>query len=107
MREIIREKTCDQWLSELRAAGVPCGRINTVAEALSDPHVIERGMIVELEHPALGMVKSLATPIHLADTPLVYHRHPPRLGEHSDEVAAELGYNPAAVAQLRAEGVLA
>ena len=107
VRDIIREKTCDQWLSELRAAGVPCGRINTVAEALSDPHVIERGMIVELEHPALGMVKSLATPIHLADTPLVYHRHPPRLGEHSDEVAAELGYNPAAVAQLRAEGVLA
>ena len=107
VREIIRGKTCDEWLTELRAAGVPCGRINTVAEALSDPHVIERGMIVELEHPALGLVKSLATPVHLADTPLVYHRHPPRLGEHSDEVAAELGYSPAEVAELRAGGVLA
>ena len=107
VREIIRGKTCNEWLTELRAAGVPCGRINTVAEALSDPHVIERGMIVELEHPALGLVKSLATPVHLADTPLVYHRHPPRLGEHSDEVAAELGYSPAEVAELRAGGVLA
>jgi len=107
VRDIIRGKTCDRWLEELRAAGVPCGRINTVAEALGDPHVIERGFIVELEHPALGLIKSLATPIHLADSPLVYRRHPPRLGEHSDEVAAELGYSPAEIAQLRAQGVLA
>ena len=107
VREIIRGKTCDAWLDELRSVGVPCGRINSVAEALGDPHVIERGFIVELEHPALGIVKSLATPVHLADTPPVYRRHPPRLGEHSDEVAAELGYSPAEVAELRAQGVLA
>ncbi len=107
VRAIIRGKPCDQWLEELRAAGVPCGRINTVAEALGDPHLQERGMIIELEHPALGIVKSLATPVHLAETPLVYRRHPPRLGEHSDEVAAELGYSPADIARLRAEGVLA
>lgn len=107
LREIIRGQPCEQWLRELRAAGVPCGRINTVAEALTDPHVIERGFIVELEHPALGMVKSLATPVHLSDTPLSYRRHPPRLGEHSDEVAAELGYSQADIARLRADGVLA
>ncbi len=106
VREIIRDKPCDEWLRELRGAGVPCGRINTTAEALGDPHVIERGMIIELEHPALGIVKSLATPVHLAHTPLVYRRHPPRLGEHSDEVARELGYSAAEVAALRAEGVL-
>ena len=107
VREIVREKPCDQWLEELRAVGVPCGRINTVAEALTDPHVIERGFIVELEHPALGMVKSLATPVHMSDTPLSYRRYPPRLGEHSDEVAAELGYGEADIARLRADGVLA
>ncbi len=107
VREIIRGKPCDQWLRELREAGVPCGRINTVAEALTDPHIIERGFIVELEHPALGIVKSLATPVHMSDTPLSYRRHPPRLGEHSDEVAAELGYSPDHIAQLRADGVLA
>ena len=107
VREIVRGKPCDQWLDELRAVGVPCGRINTVAEALTDPHVIERGFIVELEHPALGIVKSLATPVHLSDTPLIYRRHPPRLGEHSDEVAAELGYADADIAQMRADGALA
>ncbi len=107
VRDIIRGKTCDAWLTELRGAGVPCGRINTVAEALGDLHLIERGFIVELEHPALGLIKSLATPIHLADTPLVYRRHPPRLGEHSNEVAAELGYSATEIAQLRAAGALA
>ena len=107
VRAIIRQRPCDEWLVELRAAGVPCGRINTTVEALGDPHVIERGMIIELEHPALGIVKSLATPVHLSDTPLVYRRHPPRLGEHSDEVALELGYSASEVAALRAEGVLA
>ena len=107
VRDIIRRKPCGQWLTELRAAGIPCGRINTLAEALEDPHIIERGFIVELEHPALGLVKSLATPIHLADTPLVYRRHPPHLGEHSDEVAAELGYSVADIVELRAAGVLA
>ena len=107
VREIIRGKPCDQWLAELRGVGVPCGRINTAAEALGDPHLIERDFIVELEHPALGIIKSLATPVHLSDTPLVYRRHPPRLGEHSDEVAAELGYSATDIARLHAEGVLA
>ena len=107
VRAIISQKPCDQWLEELRAAGVPCGRINTTAEALGDPHVLERGMIIELEHPALGIVKSLATPVHLSDTPLVYRRHPPRLGEHSDEVALEIGYSPAQLDRLREDGILA
>lgn len=107
VRGIIRRKSADEWLSELREVGIPCGRINTVAEALSDPHVIERGMIVELEHPALGWVKSLATPIHLSDTPLTYHRHPPALGEHSDEVLSELGCSREKIRQLRQQGVIA
>lgn len=107
VREIIRQKTTDEWLNELRNAGIPCGRINTVKEALTDPHFIERGMIVELEHPAVGLIKSIATPVHLSDTPLVYHRHPPRLGEHTDEVVQELGYSPEKIQKMRAEGVIA
>lgn len=107
VRDIICQRTTDEWLTVLRDVGVPCGRINTVKEALTDPHIIERGMIIELEHPALGIVKSLATPVHLADTPLVYHRHPPTLGEHTDQVIAELGFSPEQIAQLHAQGVIA
>lgn len=107
VREIIRQKPTDAWLAQLREVGVPCGRINTVAQALNDPHFIERGMIIELDHPAVGIVKSIATPIHLSETPLVYRRHPPTLGEHTDEVVADLGYSPDAICELRADGVIA
>ena len=86
--------------------GVPCGRINTLAQALGDLHLVERGMIVELEHPALGMLKSLATPIHLSESPLVYYRHPPRLGEHTDEVLEGLGYDGVRRLVLRGQGVI-
>jgi crotonobetainyl-CoA:carnitine CoA-transferase CaiB-like acyl-CoA transferase len=64
-------------------------------------------MIVELEHPALGVIKSLATPIHLSESPLVYRRHPPRLGEHTDEVLRELGYDTATLEQLHTQGIIA
>jgi formyl-CoA transferase/CoA:oxalate CoA-transferase len=106
VRAIIRQRSTDEWLLELRNVGVPCGRINTLAQALGDPHLLERGMIVEIEHPALGVLKSLATPLHLSETPLVYHRHPPRLGEHTDEVLAELGYESAMIAGLRDDGII-
>lgn len=94
VRGIVCQRRTDEWLVALREVGVPCGRINTTKEALTDPHLIERGMIIELEHPAIGMIKSLATPVHLSDAPLVYYRHPPMLGEHTAKVLAELGYTP-------------
>jgi len=107
VRDIIQQRTTSEWLTALRKVGVPCGRINTVKEALTDPHLSERGMIVELEHPILGIIKSLATPVHLSETPLSYYRHPPTLGEHTNEVAAELGYSASQIEQLREEGVIA
>ena len=106
VREIIRQRPTDDWLDVLRAVGIPCGRINTVEQILTDPHVIERGMIIELDHPALGIVKSIATPVHLSDSPLVYHRHPPTLGEHTDEVLAELGYDAATITRYHADGIV-
>lgn len=106
VREVIRARPSWAWLDGLRDVGVPCGRINTTAQALSDPHILERGMIVQLEHPALGLVKSIATPVHLSDTPLVYRRHPPRLGEHTEEVLLEYGYRPEQIAELHQRGVI-
>lgn len=107
IREIIQQKPTDEWLNNLRGVGVPCGRINTVKEALMDSHFIERGMIVELDHPMLGIVKSLATPVHLSDTPLVYYRHPPTLGEHTDEIVQELGYTKEQILAMREQGAIA
>ena len=107
VREIIKTRPVDEWLPTLRNGGVPAGRINTIDEALGDPHLHERGVIVELEHPALGAIKSIATPVHMSDTPLSYRIHPPTLGEHTDEILAELDYDGDAISGLHERNIVA
>lgn len=107
LRDLMQRKTTAEWLLALKEAGIPSGKINTTQEALSDPHVLERGIIVELQHPALGLLKSIATPVHMSDTPLSYRLHPPQLGEHTDEVLRELHYEDEQIATFRNQGIVA
>jgi crotonobetainyl-CoA:carnitine CoA-transferase CaiB-like acyl-CoA transferase len=107
VRDIIKQRPVEEWLNVLRQGGVPAGRINSIDEALDDAHLRERGMIVQLEHPLLGMVRSIATPVHMSETPLQYFRHPPQLGEHTDEVISELGFDTTQLMQLRSGEVIA
>ena len=87
---ILATKTADEWIESLVAAGVPAGPVNFPDEILSDDHILARDMIVELEHPAIGTIRSLAFPGQFAHSGPTYRRYPPRLGEHNDEVAAQL-----------------
>ena len=87
-------------------AGIPSGPIRTVVEALADPQVIARNFIVELEHPSLGMIKSLATPIHMSKNRLTFRKHPPTLGEESRQILAELGYSQAEIDQHASDGII-
>lgn len=103
---IIATQDADHWLDLFRQAGIPCGPINLVDEILDDPQVRARGVIVELEHPAAGLVRSIANPVHLSETPVSYRLPPPVLGQHNAEVLAGLGYDPADVARLEASGVI-
>ena len=82
--------TRDQLIGRLRAHAVPCGQVRTVAEALADPQLAARDMVVELAHPELGTVRLLGNAIKLSRSPAVIHRPPPGLGEHTAEVLAEL-----------------
>jgi glutaryl-CoA transferase len=103
---LAREKA-EHWLARLKAVGVPCGRINSVAEALDDPHTAARAMIETVEHPAIGALKMLGVPFKFSDTECSVRRAPPKLGEHSEEIlAGELGYGSEAIAQLRRDGVV-
>jgi crotonobetainyl-CoA:carnitine CoA-transferase CaiB-like acyl-CoA transferase len=107
---LLRERF-GQWqramlIAELDAAGVPCGAINTVPEVFDDPQVKARGMLQHVPHPSGVSVPQLSSPMRFADAPLSTREAPPLLGQHSEDILAELGYGGADIAALRAEGVL-
>jgi crotonobetainyl-CoA:carnitine CoA-transferase CaiB-like acyl-CoA transferase len=95
------------WLGRCEAAGVPAGPINTVPEALADPHVRARGMVQELTHPEAGHVKVLGNPVKMSATPPVMARAAPTLGQDTDAILRELGLAAGDIARLRAERVVA
>ncbi len=101
LESILATRGADDWLAAFVANEIPAGPINFPDETLSDEHLKARGMVVELEHPLAGLVRSIGNPIHLSDTPPSYRRYPPRLGEHNQEIAAWL----AATAAPSTEGV--
>lgn len=80
-----------EWVERFAAAGIPAAPINDVAAALADPQTTARGMIVQIEHPLLGVARSIANPIKFSDTPASYRLPPPLLGEHTAEVLESLG----------------
>ncbi|MBM3486154.1 MAG: CoA transferase [Alphaproteobacteria bacterium] len=110
MQAIFRTRTIDDWVETLRAAGVPCGPINTMDRVFADPQVEARAMAIEMAHPAsgTGTVHLVANPAKLSATPLSYRRPPPMLGEHTEAVLSEaLGLDRATLAALRDAGVIA
>jgi crotonobetainyl-CoA:carnitine CoA-transferase CaiB-like acyl-CoA transferase len=93
-------------VEKLRAVGVPCGLINSVMQALDDPHTAARRMVETVPHPTIGELKMLGVPFKFSDTPAKVRRAPPTLGQHTDEVLGELGMDAAEIAKLRAEKVV-
>lgn len=102
----LRPLKAEPLLEQLRAVEIPCGPINRVPDLLNDPHYRARGNLVEQAHPIAGMVRSLANPVRLGETPPAYRLPPPALGEHTQDVLRALGYAPDAIERMRAEGVI-
>jgi CoA:oxalate CoA-transferase len=88
--EVFPTKSVDEWIEILDGAGIPCGPINTVDRAITDPQVQAREMIVEIEHPVAGRLKMPGVPIKLSETPGGIERPAPLLGQHTEEILYEL-----------------
>ncbi len=106
IQRILETEIAAYWVEKLRAEEIPCGPINTAADALNDAQTRARGMIAEIEHPLLGVAKSVGNPIHLSATPITYRRHPPLLGEHTEQILRELGKSNAEIGDWRLHQVI-
>lgn len=109
MEAVTRTRSTAAWIALLEDKAVPCGPINTIAQAFDDAQVKARGLRVDQPRSAgdgIAQVSTVASPLRLARNPPVLRHAPPALGQHTDEVLAELGLDSARIAALRAAGVV-
>lgn len=91
LQELFLQRDTDNWLAELRAAGIPCGPMNTVSQVFRDPQIQARGFVWECEHPTAGTIKLSGSPIHLSETPARLYKAPPLLGEDHETALSIAG----------------
>jgi crotonobetainyl-CoA:carnitine CoA-transferase CaiB-like acyl-CoA transferase len=107
LEEIFRTRPGEEWLQLLAEAEVPCGPINTLDRLFVDPQVAARNMVVEMDHPTVGRLRSIGNPVKTPPMPEGPLEPPPLHGQHTDQVLGEiLGYSAELIAQLRGEGII-
>jgi formyl-CoA transferase/CoA:oxalate CoA-transferase len=102
----MKRKTTREWTHLLDEAGIPCGPIYNLDEALADPQVLSRKMVVEYDHPKAGRVKSIGFPIKFSHAEFRVRKYPSLLGEHNQEILSSLGLSQEEIGQLRREKVI-
>jgi crotonobetainyl-CoA:carnitine CoA-transferase CaiB-like acyl-CoA transferase len=102
----LSEKTNKEWEAILDKAGVANGPILYIDEVFKDPQVLHQKMLMEIDHPTAGKIKSLGFPVKLSRTPAELKNPPPLLGQHTEEVLKELGYRPQEIETMHGEGVI-
>lgn len=106
MQQTFRGETTAVWHDRILAAKIPVSPINDIPTILNDPQIAARQMVQEVEHPTAGTIKLLGPVAKLSETPATIRTAPPLLGADTDEILARLGYDAAAIVQLRVDGVV-
>jgi formyl-CoA transferase len=102
LQKIFLQKDSGEWIKLLTDAEIPSGPINTIDRVFGDPQVQAREMLVGMEHPAIGPIKLVGSPMKLSETPVLYRIPPPLLGEHTEEILRDvLGYDKTKIARLK------
>jgi crotonobetainyl-CoA:carnitine CoA-transferase CaiB-like acyl-CoA transferase len=89
LADTFRSRGSEDWVQRIRAANVPIGAVRTVPDVLEDEQVAARDMVIRTEHPTIGEIRLLGIPYKFSDTPASVRRHPPLLGEHTEQVRME------------------
>ncbi|MGE7778899.1 CaiB/BaiF CoA transferase family protein [Peribacillus sp. NPDC097264] len=106
MTELFKRKNQKEWLVLLQKEDTCVGPVYDLDEVFSDPQLLEREMITEMNHPLAGVIKQLGFPIKFSQTPGKIHSHSPILGEHTEEILSKLNYSHEAIDKLRETGVI-
>lgn len=104
LESILVTRTRAEWTARFQPASVPCGSVRDIGEVLADPQMQAREMVATLEHPTVGPTRVIGTPIKLSETPGEIRTAPPTLGQHTEAILEELGYDRAAIAGFKAAG---
>ena len=105
--ERLRTRQVADWLARLKTAGIPCGAVRDLDQVFTDPQILERAMVVALDHPIAGAIRQLGVPVKLGATPGAVRTPPPTLGQHTDAILRDdLGFDAAEIARLHADGAV-